>query len=199
VLHLTAADAREVPWRNGRGVTRELARWPPASDGEREFDWRISAAPVDEPGPFSLFPGVERVLVVTAGAGLVLAHGEAAPRARVRRLEAYRFDGAWETTAELPHGPISDLNVMVRRGRARASVEAFALGERRLRETLPAGHAFVHVLAGRCTARVTGEEEPFELRPLDGLWARGLRGGEELELAGRQAGTELVLVVLAGP
>jgi environmental stress-induced protein Ves len=197
VLHLTPEDARAVPWRNGRGITRELARWP-ASD-ERDFDWRISAAPVDAPGPFSVFPGVERILVVTAGAGLVLVHGGAAPRARVRRREPYRFDGAWEASAVLPHGPVSDLNGMVRRGRARARGEARARGRRRLREALPAGHAFVHVLEGRCAARVTAEEEPFELGPLDSLWLRGLRGGEELELAGEQSGVELVLVVLQPP
>lgn len=195
MLRLTPSDAREVPWKNGRGVTRELAVWP----AHGELDWRISAAPVDEPGPFSSFPELERILVVTSGAGLVLAHGDAAPRAFVRRLEPYRFDGAWETTAELPHGPVRDLNVMVRRGRVRADVEALALGARRLREALPAGHAFVHVLSGRCSARVTGEESPFELGPLESLWARALRGGEELELAGVGRDAEVVLVRLARP
>ena len=69
VLQLGAADARVLPWKNGRGTTTELALWPPDSNFEGgEFDWRLSIAPVDEPGPFSSFPGVERILTVTQGA-----------------------------------------------------------------------------------------------------------------------------------
>lgn len=196
VVQLAPSDARLVPWKNGRGVTRELALWPPKASFERgDYDWRLSSAPVDEPGPFSVFPGVERILVVTAGADLVLSHGAEAPRARLRRLEPYRFLGDWPTTAELPHGPITDFNVMLRAGRARADVQGLALGQRRARESLGIGHAFVHVLAGRSRARVTGEEEPFELGPGGSLWLRGLRGGEELDLEGRAACEVLVVAV----
>jgi environmental stress-induced protein Ves len=194
---LTATQARIQPWKNGRGVTRELALWPRGATLSRaDFDWRISCAPVDEPGPFSSVPGVERILVVTEGAGCELVHGSHAPRARLRRLAPYRFSGDWETTAELPHGPISDFNVMFQPARVRASVEALVLGARRLREALRAGQAFVHVLAGACTARVTGAEEPFALATEDSLWLRGLLGGEELELLGRTADTEVLLVWL---
>lgn len=189
-----------MPWKNGRGVTREFALWPPGASLERQdFDWRLSAAPVDEPGAFSVLPGVERILVVTEGAGCVLVHGDRAPRARLRRLEPYRFSGGWPTNAELPHGPISDFNVLFAPERVAAKVEALALGERRVRESLVAGHAFVHVLGGSLAARVTGEEEAFELGPEDSLWVRGLRGGEELELVGRARALELLLVTLQEP
>jgi uncharacterized protein len=198
VDHLASADARLVPWKNGRGVTRELALWPRGASLERlDFEWRISAAPVDEPGPFSRVPGVERILVVTEGAGFELAHGEHAPRARVRRLQPYRFAGEWPTVAALPHGPVTDFNVMFAPERVRASVEALTLGTRRVREALRSGQAFVHVPAGALTARVTGEEEPFELGAGDSLWLRGLRGGEELELAGRARDAEALLVTLS--
>ena len=51
-----------VPWRNGGGVTREiLASGGSGSDG---FDWRISIADVSEPGPFSAFPGFDRVITL---------------------------------------------------------------------------------------------------------------------------------------
>ena len=196
---LTRADGRNVPWKNGRGTTLELAVWPEGSSLERaDFAWRLSAARVAENGPFSLFPGCERILTVTEGAGLVLAHGPAAPRARLRRLEPYRFAGDWPTTAELVAGPIADFNVIQHRERAQAEVQAFALGQRRARETLAAGHAFLHVLAGQLTARITGEEEPFGLEAGSSLWVRGLRGGEELELTGRRRELELLLVSLSG-
>ena len=186
-----------MPWKNGRGVTRELALWPSGASLERlDFDWRLSAAPVDEPGPFSRLPGYERILVVTEGAGCELVHGADAPRARLRRLEPYRFAGAWATAAELPYGPVADFNVIFAPDRVQASVEPVALGARRLREALGPGHAFLHVLAGALDVRVTGEEEPFELGPGDSLWVRGARSGEELELVGRERGAEALLVTL---
>lgn len=197
VRHLRAREARLVPWKNGRGVTRELALWPPGASLERlDFAWRISSAPVDEPGPFSRLPGYERILVVTEGAGCELVHGGEAPRARLRRLEPYRFSGAWPTAAELPRGSVVDVNVIFDPARVRASLEPLALGARRLRESLPAGQAFVHVLAGTVVARVTGEESPFDLAPGDSLWVRGLTGGEELELLGQGRDAEALLATL---
>jgi len=198
VLQLGRDDARVLPWKNGRGTTTELALWPAEARSERgEFDWRLSSAPVDEPGPFSSFPGVERILTVTQGAGMVLVHGADAPRARLRRLEPYRFSGDWATSAELPYGPITDFNVLFRPERVRAEVQALALGARRTRETLRTPHAFLHVLAGELVARATGEEEPFELAAGESLWLRGLTGGEELALEGRTKECEFLLVALA--
>jgi len=195
---LLPSDARVVPWKNGRGVTRELALWPAGASFETgDFDWRLSTAPVDEAGPFSVFPGVERILVVTSGGGLVLSHGAAAPSARLRRLEPYRFPGDWPTTATLPSGPITDFNVLLRPERVDASVQGLVLGARRTRETLAAGHAFLHLVTGGLSARVTASEEPFELAAGDSLWQRGLRGGEELDLAGCARDCEFLLVALS--
>jgi len=197
VLVLTLADACRVPWKNGRGFTDELALWPPEASFERaDYDWRISIAAVDRPGPFSPFPGCERILTVTEGEGLLLAHGEHAPRTCVRRLEPHRFSGDWPTTAELLGGPVRDFNVIARRERTRAEVEVLALGARRARESLDAGQAFVHALVGRIQARVTGEEQPLGLDAGSSLWISGLRGGEELDLAGEVRGSLVLLVRL---
>jgi environmental stress-induced protein Ves len=185
VLHLTDADVRILPWKNGRGITEELAIWPDGATLDRgDFEWRISKAAVDDSGPFSAFPGFDRLLVVTDGDGFVLTHGDHAPRARVRRFEPYLFAGDWPTSAELLRGKVSDFNVLLRRGRWRANIEVLKLGRRRAREALAAGHAFVHVLSGELVARVTAEEEPFALEENESLWARELTGGDELDLAG---------------
>jgi len=201
VVLLSPADARRVPWKNGRGFTEELALWPLEASFERaDYLWRISIAAVDAPGPFSPFPGFERVLTVTEGEGLRLAHGSAAPAARVRRLEPYRFSGDWPTTAELVRGPVRDFNVIARRSESgaglRAEVEVLALGERRARESLTRGHAFLHVLAGQVTARATGEEQSFTLQASDSLWARQLAGGEELDVQGGSRESLVLLVRL---
>lgn len=195
VLHLTADDVRILPWKNGRGITEELAIWPPDAAFDRgDFEWRISKAAVDDSGPFSAFPGFDRLLIVTEGEGFMLSHGDLAPRARVRRLEPYLFEGDWPTTAELLGSTASDFNVLLRRGEWRASIEVLRLGRRRAREAFADEHAFVHVVTGRMIARVTAEEEPFALEEHDSLWVRELSDGDELDLAGQSADSIALLV-----
>src|SRR5665647_2813187 len=60
------AELPVIPWRNGGGVTREVV----ASGGSdpQDFDWRISIADVSQSGPFSAFPGVDRVITLVEGA-----------------------------------------------------------------------------------------------------------------------------------
>lgn len=193
LVHLTPADSRRVPWKNGRGVTEELAIWPAGAAFERgDFDWRISKASVADGGPFSAFPGFERVLVVTDGDGLVVSHGDAAPRARVGLLAPYRFDGEWTTTAELIGGPVRDFNVMTRRGRVRADVQVM----RRSGEfALARGHAFVHVLCGEVALRVGGGAAG--LAALDSLRIQDVRDGDALDV--RSRGECVVLSVRITP
>ena len=198
IERLTPADARRVRWKNGRGVTEEIAVSPRGARFEHgDFDWRVSRARVAEDGPFSAFPGFERILVVTSGAGLVLSHGDDAPRARLRGLEPYRFSGDWTTRGELVAGGVADFNVVFRRGAVVASVEALRLGRRRALEVVGPGDALVHVVAGALAARAPREEAPYELEEGDSLLLRGLAGEEELDLAGAREGTAALLVRLA--
>ena len=197
VEHLSRDDVRRVPWKNGRGTTEELAIAPAGAAFERgDFAWRISKARIEAPGPFSCFPGYERILVVTAGDGLVLTHGDDASRARVRPFEPYLFPGDWSTRAELVRGPVRDFNVLVRRDEWSASVEVLRLGTRRARPALARGHAFLHLLAGSATARVTGEEEPFELAAGESLSVAGSDADLELDLVGRSSDCLALLVSL---
>jgi len=41
-------------WKNGGGTTREILRVPAEPTA---FDWRLSLATIDSPGPFSAFEG----------------------------------------------------------------------------------------------------------------------------------------------
>lgn len=197
VTVLDAASAERMPWKNGLGVTEQIAIWPSDAVFARgEFEARISTAQVREGGPFSNFAGFERVLVVIEGAGLVLHHGEHAPRARLRILEPYRFAGDWSTQSELVGGAIVDFNVFTRRTSLRAGVESVRLGRRRLREPLEARHALVHVVSGLVTARLTGEEEPIALATGDSLRVDNARPVDELELLGESADATIVVVRL---
>lgn len=118
-----AADRQAMPWKNGGGVTYEIAREPPAASLD-DFDWRISMARVDVPGPFSEFAGVRRTFAVLEGAIELSVEG-----AEPRRLDAastpLTFDGELRVTAR-PLAPTLDLNVMVRRARCVAHVQIVA-------------------------------------------------------------------------
>ncbi|VVD86977.1 HutD/Ves family protein [Pandoraea terrigena] len=114
---LGPADFQKMPWKNGLGVTTELAvaRRP----GEDGFDWRISTATVASPGPFSLFPGIDRSLAIVRGGTLTL-HVEDCPDVTLStRTPPYRFGGELAVTStpalETVGVPIDDFNVMTRR------------------------------------------------------------------------------------
>lgn len=113
LIRFAALDA--TPWKNGGGLTRQIASFPPGS-GLTDFHWRISSAEVAQDGPFSRFDGIDRRLYVLAGGGLdlVIAGGAALRLAAGEHLD---FDGGAEVTARLVAGPVTDLNIMVRRGR----------------------------------------------------------------------------------
>lgn len=113
------ADQQAVPWQNGGGVTRELAASPVGADAT-SFDWRVSIADVEQPGPFSRFPGVDRVITMIEGAGMVLEGASGAVTLQPRT--PWAFSGDDVLTCRLPQGPTSDLNLMTRRGRVRGTV-----------------------------------------------------------------------------
>ncbi len=50
------ATWRAQPWKNGRGTTLEIVRWPDADD----YDVRVSLAEVTSSGAFSTFVGYRR-------------------------------------------------------------------------------------------------------------------------------------------
>ncbi len=109
------ADATPSPWRNGGGVTRELAAWPRPSD----WTWRISVADVAASGPFSRFEGVERWFAVLDGCGVRLELG-GAKQILTAASAPFSFDGAQPVDCHLVQGATRDLNLMVRSDRALA-------------------------------------------------------------------------------
>ncbi len=107
------ADIHPEPWRNGGGVTRELASHPKvASAQDGAWDWRVSIADVSKAGDFSNFPGMERVITIIDGELLLLTvDGEEHP---LEKYRPFRFSGEAASSATLPTGDIRDLNVIAR-------------------------------------------------------------------------------------
>jgi environmental stress-induced protein Ves len=101
-----------TPWRNGGGLTRELAVFPV----REHWHWRISVADIERNGPFSRYEGVQRWFAVLAGAGVRMEVGGSV-QVLEPASEPFAFDGAGEADCELIEGATRDLNLMVRIGR----------------------------------------------------------------------------------
>ncbi|MFD3699093.1 HutD family protein [Streptomyces sp. NPDC058646] len=115
---LRAADRRTEAWKNGGGVTREIAACPEGA-GTDDFAWRVSLADVAAGGPFSAFPGVDRTLTLVEGAGMDLTVGGVHRRV-AERYAPQDFAGDEPTDCLLVDGPVRNVNVMYRRGVVRA-------------------------------------------------------------------------------
>ncbi|MBS7702938.1 HutD/Ves family protein [Chelatococcus asaccharovorans] len=114
-------DHRKMPWKNGGGVTYEVAAAPDGAALDA-FDWRVSMAQVAAPGPFSAFPGCDRILTVLSGGPMTLRVGDAPARMLDDASTPFAFAADVPCAAETVDTALLDLNVMVRRGRATASV-----------------------------------------------------------------------------
>jgi environmental stress-induced protein Ves len=111
MVHLRRVQYRSMPWRNGRGVTLEIAREP--SIGE-DFEWRLSLATVASSGPFSNYAGFGRSVTLIAGEGFQLSIGDQAPVILDRLGATALFPGDAATRCTLVNGPATDLSLMVR-------------------------------------------------------------------------------------
>lgn len=112
---------RRMPWKNGGGETTEVFA-SPAGSALDAFDWRVSMARVAIDGPFSLFPDIDRTLIVLTGEGVMLDIAERGSTKLDRHSTPYAFPGDIAISSRLLKGPIDDLNVMTRRGRYRHHV-----------------------------------------------------------------------------
>jgi hypothetical protein len=155
VQRFTIDDLPREPWRNGAGWTRTVC----SHEAGGRLWWRVSVADITAAGPFSRFDGMHRTTVMLRGARLCLS--------RAGHLLAFdgpgsalQFPGEWALQCGAPAQPTRLLNIMVRRGSARARVrvaEAEALN-------LPAGGAQVAlVLRGRFDLLLQdGGQHPLE-------------------------------------
>ncbi|MCR6658278.1 MAG: HutD family protein [Asticcacaulis sp.] len=163
ITHLPALQRVPQPWKNGGGVTREIAVFPEGA-GMDDFQWRISMAEVTEPGPFSSFDGIDRHLTVLSGRlRLDMPDG----RHVLDAGDSSVFAG--ETPVEAtPLLPVIDLNVMTRRGQSQAEVRHIASGV-----ILPSDLIF---LIATKPMIVTANGQRYALQPYDALRFEGLEG-----------------------
>lgn len=155
---LRAAERFPSPWKNGGGITFEVASYPQESTIE-DFGWRISMAEVHDAGPFSEFPNVDRQLAVLDGHLMLEVQGR-----RIMELRpnspVVRFPGDLAARAYLPFGPVSDLNVMTRRGVFQSDITRHS---GRGRETLKLTNRNFTVFIALSEVDVIQQENPQKL------------------------------------
>jgi len=169
IQYLPANERTAQPWKNGGGVTREVAVWPPGADFET-FEWRVSIATVDAEGPFSRFAGIDRVLTILNGR-LILQFDATETISLSETSEPFEFSGETPYVGRPDRGAVVDLNVMVRRGRISAKV-------RRINQPAPligSANTLCLVALDNCTIN----SEP--LQPLDAITAAR---GDRLDVNG---------------
>ena len=132
-------EFRIVPWKNGRGETKEIA-----VDSATPFRWRLSRARLAESGPFSLFPGYDRKLMPLNGTRVRLE-----PESRsLAPGDVHAFPGELPVSATVL-SPGEDLNLLTLRTEARATLH-LAKFDGKIEMQFPfQGHEhFVCVLSG---------------------------------------------------
>ncbi|KFN45069.1 HutD/Ves family protein [Arenimonas oryziterrae] len=120
-IHLIPANEyRRERWKNGLGWTREILRWPEETTA---WDWRVSIAEVDKPGPFSRFEGCDRELVLLSGEGMRLDFADDGSQVDLMPPHgSHRFSGERDLSAQLVSGPTQDFNLIWRRDRIEATL-----------------------------------------------------------------------------
>ncbi|MBR6376351.1 MAG: HutD family protein [Oscillospiraceae bacterium] len=150
IWKLTREDYKTSEWSGG--TTTQIAIFPPdALYAERDFLWRVSSAVVElEESDFTALPDYQRLICSLEGE-IQLTHNGGGPLA-LRPLEVHGFSGADATHCR---GRCRDFNLMLRRDRARGSMEVLELTGRPLELRRP-GALVLYCVEGCLTA--AGEE-----------------------------------------
>ena len=176
------SELKAHPWRNGGGVTRELASRPKAApavtgtDPASTWDWRVSIAEVSKAGDFSAFPGMDRVITVIDGDLLLLSvDGAEHP---LEKYRPFRFSGDADSSGALPTGDIRDLNVFTRSGSFKGYTSIIELSKKRAHPVFEGQLGIL--LQGQATVRPGIREDAGT--PAQGEPASGGQQDEHIEL-----------------
>jgi environmental stress-induced protein Ves len=180
IVLVPQSSYKRMRWKNGAGWTTEIAL---ESSDDGSFTWRVSIAEVDADCDFSLFPGIDRTLLVLSGGAIALEF-DSGPVHELRPLQnPLVFPGEAVIRARLLDGPTCDFNVMTRRTLCSHTLEL-----RRPRTSVRLTRTWqqcflVHVLDGATCGASAGDsfivpegpEKTFELADDATLLVVGLR------------------------
>jgi environmental stress-induced protein Ves len=104
MIKFTRHDFKEMLWSNGGGSTTELFKL------NDPFVFRLSVATVKSDGPFSLFPMIDRTLILLNGSGFHLNE-----KVLKDKFSPISLAGEEQINCSLINGECLDFNVMIDR------------------------------------------------------------------------------------
>ncbi len=158
---LPASGFRRTPWKNGGGVSTDIADCYRPDAAPADWDgviWRLGRTQIVTPGPFSDLAGYERLQVVIAGRGLVLV----TPGSDIDLRELHqpvRYDGGTPIVTRLEHGPVEVVNLIADRALCEIALVVLRPGD--LTDMRPGLH-LLYALDGTATGDAGGEAYAIE-------------------------------------
>jgi environmental stress-induced protein Ves len=169
ITRLDPKTYRRTPWKNGGGVTVDIADACEAGAQPGNWSgmlWRLGRTQIARPGPFSDLTGYDRILTVIGGRGLVLdIEGGAALDVR-EPFRPVRFRGEERIASRLEAGPVDVLNLIADRNRA---IDVAIPGDAAARP-LDGAVSIVYAIEG---SRVAISDEVFALNADEALRIEG--------------------------
>jgi environmental stress-induced protein Ves len=182
LTRLSAADYRRTPWKNGGGVTVDIAdEYAPGAEpgGWAGIIWRFGRTRIERPSPFSDLSGNDRILAVVAGRGLVLRPAGRPPLKVREPFRPVRFPGEWAIESELEDGPVEVVNLIG--DRAKVAIDLiFVAG----RESVPVGPGVWVFYAPSNRVELAIADERLALAPGDAVVLRGAGSSDRVLLNG---------------
>ena len=130
-IHRAPQPYRRTPWKNGGGVTVDIAEAyrDGATPGTWEgVIWRFGRTAITVPGPFSDLSGYDRVQSVVAGQGLVLETPDGEIDVRMP-FGPVRFAGETPIVSRLEAGPVEVVNLIGDRSAVRLDLKVLIAGQ----------------------------------------------------------------------
>jgi len=178
-------DRPLIPWKNGGGLTREIAVHYDEAQYQ-DFLWRLSQAIIDAPCTFSRFDGIDRSIAVLDGAG-VLLKSATNPVTLGLTKEAFSFRGEEDITATPVKGITTVLNIMTRRGFFSHQMEYCPFAKEMTFEA----SADVTFIVAKNEATINGQKIAHL------ACATGFEKGEEIELKAPGKGEVFIISLFA--
>lgn len=163
ITRLDPAGYRRTPWKNGGGMTVDIADcYRPGAEpgGWTGVIWRLGRTRIETPAPFSDLAGLDRILTVIGGRGLTLRSADGQAFDAREPLRPVRFPGDLAIVSELEDGPVAVLNLMAARGEVAIDVQVLNGGGR---ASFPPGTLVAYAPDGAAALTVGGE--PVALAP----------------------------------
>lgn len=171
---IPAASLIAAPWRNGRGISRDIVRHPA---------WTVSIADLEADGPFSDYPNIDRIFTPIAGDPPPELAFNGGPFEPCPLLIPKPFGGDIPTLSRIP-APGRAFNVLVERGVMRADVTVTPLPDGAVLNAPDAPHVVVHCLTGQLDAAGT------TLGPGDSMVGHGT-----MRMTATQTGIAIVVAI----